>query len=58
MGQHVAYAFGVFPAHAGMILAMAVALIYMDSVPRACGDDPEDDELEYVGTQCSPRMRG
>ena len=52
------YTLTVFPANAGMILAIAIKCASGYSVPRECGDDPKSDCRSVYRTRCSPRMRG
>ena len=48
----------LFPAHAGMILLLAIGIASMISFPRACGDDPLANSVTTFVDIFSPRMRG
>ena len=49
---------GVFPAHAGMIPVGELHPGNLDSVPRACGDDPTVVGVKTKSTIGGPRACG
>ena len=51
-------ALSVFPAHAGMNRDSVARVIGKISVPRACGDEPNEEIKGADSLTCSPRMRG
>ena len=48
----------VFPAPAGMNREATILILRRLSVPRACGDEPSQDVITVVPSECSPRLRG
>ena len=48
----------MFPASAGMILAMAIPANAANSVPRIRGDDPLSSGMPLLLPLCSPHPRG
>ena len=48
----------VFPAYAGMNLAVVAGRGLVARVPRVRGDEPNSDLPEPCTSECSPRTRG
>ena len=48
----------VFPAYAGVNLAVELLYPELISIPRVCGGEPIDSKVEDIRSLYSPRMRG